>query len=765
MKRIKAICTLICIFATITANNLIPNRHVEITDNGIIVTYQFYGGVYQQDPLYPNAKFWKIPGFGLNEESGKPSTLLRWDSFAIPNGATAFVEMIDCEYTDTIFTLAPARHALLNNDTIGYTLETVPVITAYTGFYPTEIVTLGNVMDYRGQGIQRVGVSPIQYDNTNGIVRNYSMIKYQVSFEWTDSDGEDLSTFKANCSDPMLNNLILNPSSGTSAVMNLSTTTGNTNSSSESNRDYLIVSTTEYEEAVKSFAEWKRTMGFKVHVVLNDNWTKEAVKSTVQDLYNRDDTNLYYLLIVGDIDDVPAYIGTYYSYSCFTDLPYGCMGGTSDYTPEISRGRIPVNSNEEATVVFNKIITYEQYPITDSNFYKKGVHCAYFQDHSPKDNYADRRFAQTSEEVRNYMLYVGKDVERIYYASPNVTPQYWSNGNYSFGEEIPSELQKPAFAWDGDYNDIKTAIDEGCFYVLQRDHGSSIGWGDPAFNINHVNTLNNGDKLPIIFSMSCQTGKFDSPSNCFAEAFLKKENGGCVGIIAASEISFSGYNDVLTETMFDAIWPDSILRIKMKTGTDNRMINPEPVYELGRILDLGLNYMDEVDPNIASISTHGCQYTHKLFHYFGDPSMMIRTEVPQEFSPSIKRADGVISVNTNCDGTRISFYTPSTNQVDSYVGQNISYSTTADSVIVCIDKHNYIPFIAHCDKNIYIQNDTINDERYYVGENILVGKNVTTQKAQGEVLIQNATVKLQGGEVTLHPGTTIVDSNMEINTK
>lgn len=115
--------------------------------------------------------------------------------------------------------------------------------------------------------------------------------------------------------------------------------------------------------------------------------------------------------------------------------------------------------------------------------------------------------------------------------------------------------------------------------------------------------------------------------------------------------------------------------------------------------------------------------------------------------------------------TRISFYTPSTNQVDSYVGQSISYSTTADSIIVCIDKHNYIPFIAHCDKNIYIQNDTINDERYYVGENILVGKNVTTQKEQGEVLIQNATVKLQGGEVTLHPGTTIVNSNMEINTK
>lgn len=145
--------------------------------------------------------------------------------------------------------------------------------------------------------------------------------------------------------------------------------------------------------------------------------------------------------------------------------------------------------------------------------------------------------------------------------------------------------------------------------------------------------------------------------------------------------------------------------------------------------------------------------------------MMIRTEVPQEFSPNIRRSDGVIYVNTNCEGTRISFYTPSTNQVDSYVGQDISYSTTADSVIVCIDKHNYIPFIALCNKDVYIQNETINNKRYYAGEHILVGKNVTTQKEQGEVLIQNATVKLQGGEVTLHPGVTIVNSNVEINTK
>lgn len=83
---------------------------------------------------------------------------------------------------------------------------------------------------------------------------------------------------------------------------------------------------------------------------------------------------------------------------------------------------------------------------------------------------------------------------------------------------------------------------------------------------------------------------------------------------------------------------------------------------------------------------------------------------------------------------------------------------------MCIDKHNYIPFIVHCDKNVYVQNANINDERTYVGENILIGKNVTTLKEQGEVIIQNANVKFQGQEVILHSGTTITNSNVEINT-
>ena len=46
---------------------------------------------------------------------------------------------------------------------------------------------------------------------------------------------------------------------------------------------------------------------------------------------------------------------------------------------------------------------------------------------------------------------------------------------------------------------------------------------------------------------------------------------------------------------------------------------------------------------------------------------------------------------------------------------------------------------------------------------IKIGKSVTTTKPEGDVLFEGADVKINGGTVELHPGTTIVNSNVEVN--
>ena len=113
---------------------------------------------------------------------------------------------------------------------------------------------------------------------------------------------------------------------------------------------------------------------------------------------------------------------------------------------------------------------------------------------------------------------------------------------------------------------------------------------------------------------------------------------------------------------------------------------------------------------------------------------------------------------------RISFYTPGTTPVvDSYLGNSVDYTTTADSVIICIDRQNCIPHIVTYRRNEFIQNETINDGRTYVGKNIKIGRNVTTTKPEGDVIINGADIIVYGGDLEMHPGTTIINSNVLIN--
>ena len=49
-------------------------------------------------------------------------------------------------------------------------------------------------------------------------------------------------------------------------------------------------------------------------------------------------------------------------------------------------------------------------------------------------------------------------------------------------------------------------------------------------------------------------------------------------------------------------------------------------------------------------------------------------------------------------------------------------------------------------------------------KNIQIGNHVTYTKPLGDVLMQGADIKIEGEDVWLMPGTTIINSNVEINT-
>ncbi len=795
MRRYLFIISLL-LSANCMGQDFTPTRDVEATDDGIIVTYRFNGGLQQDDPLHPGAKFWKIPGFALNDVAGQPAFPFHWDTFAVPDDCEVLLTLMDSTFTDMPFTMAPAYPPLWDSDTIGYNRGNVPDISSYTGLMPRSAVLKSAIQYYRGQGLVRVASMPVQYNMQQHTLRTFSMLRYRVSFTQNGAmvRGRDYVSARndrrVSMSDPFLENVTLNYSLSQNGRKNIRQRTRSQGSSTPNavpdNRDYLIISTPAFAEAANKLAEWKRTKGFRTHVVLQSWLNAKSVKTQIMDLYNTEGVNLYDILIIGRYFQVPAYLNNNNGWPTHvSDYYYGCVedtvesGETVDLLPSVRRGRIITNSASEAMDVVNKIISYEKTPPIDSIFYSRALHSAYFQDieHEeiningdtviiPQDSIEDRRFVLTSEEIKSYMESNNKFIDRIYFTKDNVFPLRWNNTNYSNGDSIPLELRKPFFNWNPTSSDIINQINSKKFYVLYRGHGKFDSWQTIDFNMDSLEYLTNGQFQPVILNICCSTGKYLF-NECLSEALLKKKNGGGVSIIAASESSLSGYNDSFAEGLFNAIWPNPGLRYHFPSvsGTHNRTIE-SPVYDMGSVMDYGLLYMSNFGVlSEDSTINNKTFYTRELFHLFGDPAMMIYTEQPVAINnPSIFVRGDTIKVRTTDGDARISFYTPgSSPAVDSFLGSSVDYVSTADSVTICIDRHNCIPYILTYHRNEYIQNETISDSRTYIGKTIKAGRSVTTTKPVGDVIINGANLVIQGGNVELHPGTTIINSNVEIN--
>lgn len=685
-----------------------PQRTLQRTDDGITVAYTFAGNAPSACNDGDGGCVWRIDGFGLRDAPGGYATPFRVDAFAVPEGCTAVVETVDSAFVDYDCRLAPARRIPEKGTAAEGVVKEGGQNASQGGFYPRKVAVAawrGSV--YRGREICNVVVNPVQYDAAANKARAYSKITYKVRFV-PKAGARAMAGAPATKpvilpADNMLGNITMNGASAKAGDMAVKATGV---AAGDDTRDYLIISVDKYAEAVDRFAEWKELLGFRVHKVLKGSWNSDAVKAEVEKAY-AENPALYYLLIVGDHDDVP---GQYMEHHAddgdfsvhYTDLYYGCMDGEGDETPDIYRGRLSVSSPEEAATVVDKIIGYEKRPPTDVGFYERGVNCADYldNDNGVADDYEDRRYVQTAEEIRAYMLGQGKDVERVYSTNYEITPKYWNRNYFSFGEPIPEDMLKPAFAWDGNEGDIRRAINSGVFYVLHRDHGLVDCWENPYFSVKHVDMLQNGDLLPVVFCVNCDNGAFQA--DCLAERFLRKQGGGAVAVIAASDISYSGYNDALACGLFDAIWPEPGLRPKFPGVNSLGGETPAPTYELGQILDQAQVRVSETfgspDPSVSSNEKNDsfCRIvTKEIYHCFGDPSMQICTEMPAPFSGvSVTRGNGCVTVGNGGETARITFVNRRTGEVVSHIAPSAVY-TTADfeDVDVCVSGHNRIPYI------------------------------------------------------------------------
>ncbi len=397
--------------------------------------------------------------------------------------------------------------------------------------------------------------------------------------------------------------------------------------------DLIIITHSSFYSKAKELAQWRHGTGLMT-VLINVSdigSTSTDIKNYIQNAYDTWDPQPAYVLLIGDAEYIPTSAST-------TDLYYVTTDG-SDYYPDMYIGRIPADTLAQAEIMIDKILDYDQNPPMDHDFYENLAIAAYFQD-DENNGYETRRFVRTSEEIRDNLTSFGYTGERIYVTEPSRNPTHYNNGYYGNGEPLPSELLRAnGFPWDGDAADITNAINQGIFILNHRDHGSPSGWGDPGYSITNIAQLTNGELLPVVFSMNCQTGQFYN-TECFCEEFVRKADGGAVAAYGASQVSYSGYNDYMCLGFYDAIWPE----LNPDIGVS------ESINRLGQILNNGKIYM-----SLTWGDSWGYEdIEFEMFHLFCDPSQTIRTAYPTTLTvdspPTISYGPSIVEITVTSKG-------------------------------------------------------------------------------------------------------------------
>ena len=378
--------------------------------------------------------------------------------------------------------------------------------------------------------------------------------------------------------------------------------------------EMLVITNPATLAEANQFAIAKRGQGMRTTVVQTGSGsgqigtTAAQIQSFIRDRLNHPFCiHPSYVTILGDDDLVPPFPGIN---GIASDLEFSLRDGT-DELPDVAVGRILGNDAAAVGTAVTKIVNYENSP-PGGDWLRRATIAAQFQDDN-LDGQENRTFTQFAEVTRNGILNtpggVGLSVDRIYDDSPTATPLRFNDGT-----DLPAELKKPGFAWDGDGADVSTAWNDGRYLVIHRDHGWSDGWGHPGFNTANAQALTNGAELPVVMSINCSSGAFDYDETSFASESLVNPNGGSVGVFGDTRDSPTWHNTQIAWGFVDALMPRVL-------GTEG----PADKQRVGDALIHGKNRLAGLSSPTTDGNTRNELY---LWHYFGDPSMQMWGGVP-----------------------------------------------------------------------------------------------------------------------------------------
>jgi hypothetical protein len=286
-----------------------------------------------------------------------------------------------------------------------------------------------------------------------------------------------------------------------------------------SNRaDFVILTHRDFRDAVKPLADLRRSQGMDVAVVTIEDVYDEfsygaPSRQAVSDFFSwaRSNWNIApdYALLVGDASSDPRnYLGT----NRPDYVPTGMLDTRrmetasddalvdfdNDGIADLALGRLPVQTVAQAEKVIGKITGY----VPGQSGYGALLVSDHFEDYD---------FEAANQSIRALL--------------PSNMPVTTVNRRDSSAEQVRS--------------DIVAGINQGPQLVNYAGHGSVEVWtGAGILRSTDKSSLTNGNKLPVVVTMTCLNGFFqDVFTESLAEALIRAEGGGAVAVWASSGLT------------------------------------------------------------------------------------------------------------------------------------------------------------------------------------------------------------------------------------
>ncbi len=589
---------------------------------------------------------------------GKPQVPIAGRIIEVPKNVDFSIEIVEKKSINlNYYNVMPVQEPQIRQSSPSYTDKFTINKAAYLrqAEYPGDlaIVRPQDIGIVRGHRIVFLKVNPVQFNPVTKEMTAYSQIEVKLRYSRPAQIEPIDSRIYSNAFEDLLKNSVMNYKDDSRHAR------GDERHHKEVGCDYLILTHGDFYDPadinnpIVRFAEWKSQKGYITKVVDIADIPAGQDEDDIRDYIDNAYDNWYpvptYVLLVGDSEFLPTNyqrsdgtdiehraVDFYNGANVGTDLYYSTVDG-ADFFPDIFIGRISVDTLAEAQTVFDKIIDYEKQPPANANYYTDSSLVQLFEDDWAIDGREDGTFriVEFAEEIRTYLQNNGYTSTRIYDQSGN-----FANGpqRYEDGTNIPAALTiAGGFPWNGATGDITNEINNGNFLSIYDGHGLRDLWDRPEFDNADVNALANGALTPVVFSLACETGWFDNetdddvllstsaiPSNTgnnaesLSETFLRHNNGGAVGIIGSSRISYEE-NDFMMLGMVSAVWPD---------------FNPNPPLRGGVMPDHEISVLSRLGQIITfskifmANAYDDDQLQFEIYHLFGDPEMPIWTDQP-----------------------------------------------------------------------------------------------------------------------------------------